>query len=262
MIMSVNEASGVPLYVQVAAQVREAIQAGELSAGNRLPPAEELGRLYGVGRVTALKAIGELQAQGFVTTKRGQGTFIASTDNFRIRIGSDRYRRSSHGMSPNIADGRAAGWSPEVDGKADVTVATDALARRLGISTGDALSSIHYVFSDEGQPIQISTQWEPLALTAGTGIEVPPSSGQPDVITRFDAIGTHVDHVDEVTRTRMPTTVESAELLIGAGTPVLVIERTHWAGKVAVETADIVIRGDRMAIVTSHTVPMDKDGQR
>lgn len=257
--MNVNEASGVPLYIQVAAQVRDAIQAGELSAGNRLPSAEDLGKEYGVGRITALKAIGELQSQGFVITKRGQGTFVAA-DTLRIRMASDRYERTNSGLSPNVAEGRAMGWHPEIQGTPDRTQATAALARRLGVETGDDLSAIHYLFLDDGQPIQMSTQWEPLAITADTKIENPPSSGQPDVISRYDSIGIHVDHVDETVRTRMPTLSESAELLIGAGTPVLVLERTHWAGKLAVETADIVIRGDRMAIVMSHSVPMPTSG--
>lgn len=257
--MIINDSSGVPRYRQVAAAVREAIRTGRYQAGNQLPPADELGAEYGVGRVTALQAIADLQAEGFVITKRGRGTFIRNGPEY-IRMGSDRYTRSTHGRSPNVTDGRAAGWEPQITAQISTTSATADLARRLRVAEGDELSEISYYWTDGTHPVQLSTQWEPLAVTKGTAIEVPPGSGMPDVITRFDSIGIHIDRVDEETRTRMPTASESEDLALSAGTPVLHIERTHWAGKTPVETATIIIRGDRMVIVASHNVPPIETG--
>lgn len=255
--MEINEASGVSLYRQVAAAVREAIQSGTYRTGNRLPPAEELATQYGVGRVTALRAIADLQAEGFVVTKRGQGTYVRGVPEL-LRYGVDRYRRRPDGVSPNVEESRAGGWQAEIEAEPSYVATDSDVASRLGIAQASELSVIHYRWMTENdQPIQISTQWEPLSITSGTTIEKPPTSGIPDVITRFDSIGIHVDRVEELARTRMPTVAESAALMIGAGTPVLFIQRTHWAGRTAVETADITIRGDRMAIVTSHIVSTD-----
>jgi GntR family transcriptional regulator len=129
------------------------------------------------------------------------------------------------------------------------------LAGRLHVRVGTRLSVAEYRWiGEDDQPIQISTQWEPLAVTAGTPAEVPPANGTPDVITRFDAIGVNIDHVDEQIRTRMPMGAEAERLRITGLIPVLVINRTHWAGTTAVETARIIIRGDKIVILSTHTV--------
>jgi DNA-binding GntR family transcriptional regulator len=46
-----------------------------------------------------------------------------------------------------------------------------------------------------------------------------------------------------------------ARLLLTTGAPVLAIARTYYAGAVPVETADIVIGGDRYELV--YRVPVD-----
>lgn len=57
-----------PVYQQVAAQLREAILAGELAGGDALPSERELGERFGVGRTTVREALRALQAQGLVVS--------------------------------------------------------------------------------------------------------------------------------------------------------------------------------------------------
>jgi GntR family transcriptional regulator len=63
-----------------------------------------------------------------------------------------------------------------------------------------------------------------------------------------------VTRVREDVYSRMPLAAESAELAIGEAVPVLFITRTHYARNKAVETADITIKADRMAISIDHPV--------
>ncbi|HEX5973704.1 MAG TPA: GntR family transcriptional regulator, partial [Rubrobacteraceae bacterium] len=58
--------SGVPIYVQIAAQVRRAIEAGSLRSRERLPTVRRLARELSVAPNTIVKAYSELQGVGLV----------------------------------------------------------------------------------------------------------------------------------------------------------------------------------------------------
>jgi GntR family transcriptional regulator/MocR family aminotransferase len=63
---------------QVYAQVREAIIAGRLRPGERLPPTREFARRLGVARLTVATAYEWLRAEGYVVGRVGAGTFVAA----------------------------------------------------------------------------------------------------------------------------------------------------------------------------------------
>ena len=76
--LTINRANSEAVYRQVYHQLRAAILAGELPPGSRLPPGRDLARGAGVARVTITQAIAQLEAEGFVTTRVGAGTFVAA----------------------------------------------------------------------------------------------------------------------------------------------------------------------------------------
>jgi DNA-binding transcriptional MocR family regulator len=56
--------------------LREAIGAGELAAGEKLPPTRELAELAGVNHLTAVRVYRKLRELGLVTSEVGRGTFV------------------------------------------------------------------------------------------------------------------------------------------------------------------------------------------
>lgn len=62
---------------QVYRQLRAAILDGRLPPGVRLPPSRQLARDSGVARVTVVEAYRQLEAEGFVVSRVGAGTFVA-----------------------------------------------------------------------------------------------------------------------------------------------------------------------------------------
>jgi DNA-binding transcriptional MocR family regulator len=68
--------SGRSLYVQVAEAIEEAIRAGRLRIGDRLPAERELAQELGVSRTTVTGAYQELQARGILRGHVGRGTVI------------------------------------------------------------------------------------------------------------------------------------------------------------------------------------------
>ena len=76
--MSVAESSpseGRPLKTHevIARQLRDQILRGELTAGQRLPPEDELTEQYGIARTTLREALRVLESQGLLTIRRGRG---------------------------------------------------------------------------------------------------------------------------------------------------------------------------------------------
>ena len=71
--------SGVPTYLQLAQQVRHAVQLGILKPGDQLPTVKEVVSSLTINPNTVLKAYGILEAEGIAKGRRGQGTFVTST---------------------------------------------------------------------------------------------------------------------------------------------------------------------------------------
>jgi DNA-binding FadR family transcriptional regulator len=66
--MAFNEVVRSPIYLQVAEQLRQAIFAGELQAGDLLPTERDLSQTFGASRASVREALRVLEAQGLITT--------------------------------------------------------------------------------------------------------------------------------------------------------------------------------------------------
>ncbi|ERI05623.1 transcriptional regulator, GntR family [Aneurinibacillus aneurinilyticus ATCC 12856] len=74
----IDRSIDVPLIRQVYQHIRERILDGELRAGDKLPSTRELASDLDVSRNVILEAYDQLLAEGFIETRKGSGTFIAS----------------------------------------------------------------------------------------------------------------------------------------------------------------------------------------
>lgn len=233
-------------YLAVAAALHARILAGEWEIGERLPSRARLAEEYGVGRNVTQRAMDHLIAAGLLEGRAGSGTYV--------RTPRDRLRmvRSRHG-SPSLAAmkerGRAGAWDAHSQARVP---APEHIAERLGISPGGLCVTTHYEFLADGQPVQLSESWEPMAITGGTPIVLPetgPLAGK-GVVERMSSIGVVVETVIEVPRPARATQEQANLLGIGVGDLVLRIERTiHDTGGRPVETADIVIPDVRREVV-------------
>ena len=77
--LEVNRTEAVPLYDQVAAEIRRAIAEGEAAPGERLPPAIDLADVLGVNKNTVIRALHILRGEGLLEFTRGRGVHVAGT---------------------------------------------------------------------------------------------------------------------------------------------------------------------------------------
>ena len=70
--------SGVPTYLQLVQQVKQALRLGILQPGDQLPTVKEAVAQLAINPNTVLKAYRELDREGLVDGRRGQGTFVSA----------------------------------------------------------------------------------------------------------------------------------------------------------------------------------------
>jgi len=85
MNINLSNRSAIPLYEQIAVQVKGQILSGRLSQGEILPSIRVLAKELQVSIITTKRAYEELEAQGFLSTVAGKGTFVALQNPERLR---------------------------------------------------------------------------------------------------------------------------------------------------------------------------------
>jgi len=76
-VIDLDRRGPLPLYRQIYEQLREAILAGTLKPGAKVPPSRDMAHDLGTSRTTIINAIDQLVAEGYLEARRGSGTQVA-----------------------------------------------------------------------------------------------------------------------------------------------------------------------------------------
>ena len=102
----ISNSSNQPIYEQIVRQVKSQIMAGDLSAGGeQLPSIRALANSLRVSAITTKRAYADLEAQGFIETVQGKGSFVAGGNAEMLR--EERLREIEQRMLQTIEAGRA-----------------------------------------------------------------------------------------------------------------------------------------------------------
>jgi len=74
-----------PLYKQVMDQIKDAVAGGLLKPGDRLPSIREMAKELNISEITIKRAYTDLEAEGFIFTRAGLGSFVADFDKATLR---------------------------------------------------------------------------------------------------------------------------------------------------------------------------------
>ena len=83
--MKILQNSEIPIYKQIAAQLKEEILSGKLTAGEYLPSIRGLAKDLKISVITTMKAYEELSLEGLVTSVQGKGFVVNPQDTAMIR---------------------------------------------------------------------------------------------------------------------------------------------------------------------------------
>ena len=81
----ISNASDKPIYEQIVSQMKALVLTGELSEGQQLPSIRTLASDLRISVITTKRAYAELEAQGFIETVQGKGSFVAGGNKELLR---------------------------------------------------------------------------------------------------------------------------------------------------------------------------------
>jgi len=111
MLVHLNPSSGVPVYLQLEAQVKQAVAAGALRPADALPSVRKLAGELRINPNTVARAYQNLERDGVVRSVPGGGTFVA--DGVPGLLKSEKIRRLRPHARQVAVEGRQLRLSSE-----------------------------------------------------------------------------------------------------------------------------------------------------
>jgi GntR family transcriptional regulator len=168
-----------PLYRQIAEDLREKIESGQLEEGEQLRTEGELQQDYGASRNTVRDAIKWLTTLHLVETRPGQGTFVVKkikpyvtllTTDPKTGPGGDIttvYGEASESEPAGEERRLVSSTVPQVE----IQKAPAAVAARLGVAEGSQVVSRHQQRRIDGTPWSLQTSFYPMGFVLqGAGL--------------------------------------------------------------------------------------------
>ena len=103
----ISNASGKPIYEQITSQMKNLVLDGTLAEDAQLPSIRMLANDLKVSVITTKRAYADLEAQGFIETVPGKGSFVAGGNMELLR--EERLRRIEGLMAQAVDEAKAAG---------------------------------------------------------------------------------------------------------------------------------------------------------
>jgi GntR family transcriptional regulator len=235
-----DRSSPVPLYYQLAQDIQTRIASGELAVGDRLPSERELGKRFGISRMTVRQAITYLERLGLVKTQQGVGTLVdeprvvydvAMLFGFVGELVIDEKRAQVRLLQQQLVKPR-----PKV-------------AVALGLNTSDQVLTIRRIRIFKGTPLVLETNCFPAALCQGLEMEDLGESSLTSLRRKYNLLTPRARHSMVAT---IADETEADLLRVPIGAPLLRTEgETYSEGNQPVEYFKVLYRGDRFRFETS-----------
>ena len=76
----INTSLMIPIYEQIADQIKRLIRNGELKENDSLPSVRALSKELKISALTVKKAYDSLESEGFTVTVHGKGTYVTAAN--------------------------------------------------------------------------------------------------------------------------------------------------------------------------------------
>lgn len=109
--MKILQNSGVPIYQQIAEQLKEDIMSGKLKQGEYLPSIRGLAKDLKISVITTMKAYEQLAEEGLVTAAQGKGFYVNAQDSEMLK--EQHLRKVESALLEAIAAAKIAGMQEQ-----------------------------------------------------------------------------------------------------------------------------------------------------
>ncbi|WP_155590288.1 GntR family transcriptional regulator [Lysinibacillus cavernae] len=111
MHIHLSNASNKPIYEQITIQLKEAILANKLQAGDVLPSIRVLAKDLKISVMTTKRAYADLERDGFIETVAGKGSFVTERNQDFLR--EELLRQVEEHLQKAVRTAKIAGLSNE-----------------------------------------------------------------------------------------------------------------------------------------------------
>jgi GntR family transcriptional regulator len=228
-----------PLYAEIEDAVRDLIEQQRLTPGDRLPGEHDLMARFRVSRLTVVRAVRELEAEGLVVRRQGRGTFVA-----RSKVQVDLQRMKSFTEDMRIRGFRPGGqileWS--------VVPAPSDVAQMLRANPSTPLLRIFRLRFANDEPIGLHESFLAEGLTIDRAA-LERTGSLHAVLNEAHRI--RLEEADETIAAVTAASREARLLGVPQGAPLLRVERISYSQmQHPMEVARMVYRGDRYQYFT------------
>jgi DNA-binding GntR family transcriptional regulator len=212
-----DRTSPIPLYFQIAENLKEAIKDGRLAAGDRLDNELELAEQLGVSRPTIRQALQRLVQEGLVSRRRGLGTVVLAPRIMRpvalTSLYDDLTETERHPETMVISVTEA-----ECDAE---------VAGALSLAAGAPVLCLERLRLADGAPLALMRNYLPAGLLAGHPEKDLGTAGLYELLRRQ---GIDLNAGEQVIGARRATAKEARLLQTTRGATLLTMSRTAYDG--------------------------------
>lgn len=107
----INTSLMIPIYEQIADQIKRLIRNGELKENDSLPSVRALSKELKISALTVKKAYDSLESEGFTVTVHGKGTYVTAA-NMELLLEEQKKELEAE-LEQTVQKGRSCGISDE-----------------------------------------------------------------------------------------------------------------------------------------------------
>ncbi|MGF9769660.1 GntR family transcriptional regulator [Bacillus paramobilis] len=234
----------IPLYHQLMERLKDSIEKGHWSLGDKIPSENQLMDQFGVSRNTAKKAIEELVQEGILYRIQGKGTFVAKPKLQQSLMGFYSFSKvlKEKGLNPKDIILKIEEVKPNAE-----------IKEALQLSEDVNVIEMKRLRCAEDEPFILESSFIPKHVV--TDIEQLKKVGEISLYDLFaQQFNTVVTRANEAFEPVLIRAAESEYLQTEAGRPALLLERTAYdTNGVPVEFCISIVRGDRCRFYTELT---------
>ena len=232
-----DKANPMPLYLQLAGLLLDAIKLGLLATGDQLPPERELAEMAGVSRMTARQSLAQLERNGTLDVRHGIGTFVADRklvyDAVRLQAFSESASLSGTAATTRLL--RLEIISPPAD-----------ISAQLELGSGDQIIVISRLRLVDDEPLLLETSCLRASRFASfLDEDLKQQSLYALLASNYDV---QLTHAHETVEAAQAGDADGVLLAVAPTAPTLVVSGVAFQASTPIEHFRAVYRADRVKL--------------
>jgi GntR family transcriptional regulator len=232
-----DKANPMPLYLQLAASLLDAIKLGLLTTGDQLPPERDLAEMAGVSRMTARQSLAQLERNGTIDVRHGIGTFVADR-----KLVYDAVRLQAFSESASLSG------TPAITRllRLEISAPPAEIATQLELNPGDQVIVISRLRLVDNEPLLLETSC--LRAPRFASLLEEDLKQQSLYALLASNYGVHLTHARETVEAAQAGDSDSALLAVAPTAPTLVVSGVAYQASAPIEHFRAVYRADRVKL--------------